>query len=201
MAKITRLKARAYLFEEESLIENLTQITFATNKELILNFQFKRSSNKLTPSKKFIGCTDGPDKFAKCSGLVNCPDNCILFAVKKPWLDGGYKDGLLTDKSIRNNITRLIDSWETLKKSKNKDSKAAEKSREEFKKKGEQVFWIGKDNVKEILKKTSVDKLSYYVDIKFLKDQKSSRLMTLGSKNMRYKTVNKDKKPLKTLDL
>ena len=101
MAKITRLKARAYLFEEESLIENLTQITFATNKELILNFQFKRSSNKLIPSKKFIGCTDGPDKFAKCSGLVNCPDNCILFAVKKPWLDGGYKDGLLTDKSIR----------------------------------------------------------------------------------------------------
>jgi len=48
---------------------------------------------------------------------------------------------------FRNNITRLIDSWETLKKSKNKDSKAAEKSREEFKKKGEQVFWIGKDNI------------------------------------------------------
>ena len=102
---------------------------------------------------------------------------------------------------FRNNITRLIDSWETLKKSKNKDSKAAEKSREEFKNKGEQAFWIGKDNIKEILKKTSLDKLSYYVDIKFLKDQKSSRLMTLGSKDMRYKTVNKDKKPLKTLDL
>jgi hypothetical protein len=102
---------------------------------------------------------------------------------------------------FRNNITRLIDSWETLKKSKNKDSKAADKSREEFKKKGEQVFWIGKDNIKEILKKTSLDKLSYYVDIKFLKDQKSSRLMTLGSKDMRYKTVNKDKKPLKSCNI
>ena len=70
---------------------------------------------------------------------------------------------------FRNNITRLIDSWETLKKSKNKDSKAADKSREEFKKKEEQVFWISKDNIKEILKKTSLDKLSYYVDIKLSK--------------------------------
>ncbi|XP_065676706.1 uncharacterized protein LOC136092415 [Hydra vulgaris] len=66
---------------------------------------------------------------------------------------------------------------------------------------GEQVFWIGKDNIKEILKKTSLDKLSYYVDIQFLKDQKSSRLMTLGSKDIRYKTVNKDKKPLKSCNI
>ena len=74
---------------------------FSTNEEIILYFKFKRSTDKITTTQKIIACAIGHDHIAKCSGLSNCPENCIQFAVKKPWIDGGYKDGILSDYSIR----------------------------------------------------------------------------------------------------
>ena len=82
MSKSTRLKTRAHLFKEEE-VKSLPEM-FLTNIEIILHFQFRRSMDKITPTQKIIACTIGHDHIAKCSGLSNCPENCILFAVKKP---------------------------------------------------------------------------------------------------------------------
>ena len=101
MSKSTGLKTTAYLFEEEELKESLPDIIFSTNEEIILFFQFKRPRNKITPTQKTIACTIGHDHVAKCYVLSNCPENCILFAVKKPWIDGGYKDGIMSNFSVR----------------------------------------------------------------------------------------------------
>ena len=101
MSKSTRLKNRAYLFKEEELKESLPEIMFSTNEEIIIHFQFKRSRNKITPTQKIIVCAIGHDHVAKCSGLSNCPKNCILFAVNKPWIDRGYKVWIMSDYSIR----------------------------------------------------------------------------------------------------
>nr|XP_047141515.1 uncharacterized protein LOC124816385 [Hydra vulgaris] len=139
MPRSTRLKTKAYLFEEEHFIENLPEIMFSTNKDINLYFQFRRSGDKIAPTKKLIACTIG-HQTAKCSGLGSCPKNCIMFAVKKPWIDGGYEDGILTDPFIRKHITDLINSRESLKKSKCKNSKEAGKARQDFKKKKEIRF-------------------------------------------------------------
>ena len=88
-----------YLFEEEDLKENHPEIIFSTNTDIIFYFQFRRSGVKITLTKKLINCTIG-SQTAKCSGLGSCPKNCIMFAIKKPWIDGGYKDGILTDPFI-----------------------------------------------------------------------------------------------------
>ena len=60
---------------------------FSTKVEIILHFQFRRSQDKLTPTQKIIAFTIGNDHIAKFSGHSNCPENYILFAVKKPRKD------------------------------------------------------------------------------------------------------------------
>ena len=134
MSKSIRLKTRAYLFEEEELKKSLPEIMFSTNEEIIFQFQFRRSRDKITPTQKIIACAIGHDHVAKCSGFSNCPENCILFTVKKPWIGGVYKMGCLTIvyKCNRKHITDLMTSWDSLKKSKNKNSKAAVTARQDF---------------------------------------------------------------------
>ncbi|XP_047141348.1 uncharacterized protein LOC124816271 [Hydra vulgaris] len=166
-----------------------TDMTVEETLEYILspenNYSQQRSGDKITPTKKLIACTIS-HQTAKCSGLGSCPENCIMFAVKKPWIDGGYEDKILTDPFIRKHITDLINSWESLKKSKCKNSKEAGKARQDFKKKGNKVFWIAKPNIQDILKKTSLNKVSYRTDMKFLRDQKARRKLTLGKKDKLY---------------
>jgi len=40
---------------------------------------------------------------AICTGSLSCSNDCMLFAVKKPWIKGGYKDGIIGDRKIRYN--------------------------------------------------------------------------------------------------
>ena len=54
------------------------------------------------PTKDIIACPKVTGKLdATCSGLEECPNNCILFGVKKSWLRGGYGLGLESDEVIR----------------------------------------------------------------------------------------------------
>ena len=86
----------------------------------------------------------------------------------------------------RKHTTDLINSWDSLKKIKNKYSKTAVEARQDFKKKGEKVFWIAEKNIQDILKKTSLNIDSYHTDMKFLRDQRNCRRMTLGKKDKQY---------------
>ena len=87
---------------------------------------------------------------------------------------------------LRKKITALIDNWENMKKSQSKKTKNAEKARKLFKKDGKKVLWIGKKNIRDILKKRNTDRDSFLSDMEFLKDQKKDRKMTLGGKDKEY---------------
>ena len=87
---------------------------------------------------------------------------------------------------LRKKITALIDNWENMKKSQSKKTKNAEKARKIFKKDGKKVLWIGKKNIRDILKKRNTDRDSFLSDMEFLKDQKKDRKMTLGGKDKEY---------------
>ena len=80
----------------------------------------------------------------------------------------------------------MIEKWENLKKSRSKITKVAEKARSEFKKDGKNVLWIGKANIKDILKKNITDRDEFLSDMEFLKDQKNDRKMTLGAKDRHF---------------
>ena len=100
MLKSARLKTRVYPFEEEELKKSLPEIMFSTNDEIILHFQFRRSRDKITPTQKIIARTIGDDCIAKFSGPSNCPENFILFLVKKPWVATDYKAGIMFDFKV-----------------------------------------------------------------------------------------------------
>ena len=86
----------------------------------------------------------------------------------------------------RKHITDLRNCWDSLKKSKNKYSKAAVTARQGLKEKGEKFFWIAVKSIQDILKKTSINMDSYYTDIKFLEHKKTCRKMTLAKKHKHY---------------
>lgn len=183
----TRAKSKPFLFEDSELKENISAVKFATKEEIILHYAYRRILQPKYPAKYIIGCSrSGPTGEAPCTGQSACPFNCILFSVKKPWIDGGYEKGIESDFIIRGMLEKLIKQWEDLKKSKSKITKNAEKSRKEFKKQSKKVLWFGKKNIREILKNTGRDKDEFLTDIEFLKDQKNSRKMTLGSKDKTY---------------
>ena len=80
----------------------------------------------------------------------------------------------------------VIEEWNRLKRDKNKTSKVTEKARKDFMKKGKTVFWIGRKNMREILKKRTMDKEYLKADLEFLRDQRTKRKMSLGSKDRAY---------------
>ena len=71
MSKSIRLKTRANPFEEDELKENLPEIMFSTNEEIILHFQFRSSRDKITPTKKINACAIQHIHLAKCSSFSN----------------------------------------------------------------------------------------------------------------------------------
>ena len=97
----------------------------------------------------------------------------------------------------------VIEEWNRLKRDKNKTSKVAEKARKDFMKKGKTVFWIGRKNMREILKKRTMDKEYLKADLEFLRDQRTKRKMSLGSKDRAYcKRIEKrDERKKRSLEL
>lgn len=113
--------------------------------------------------------------------------------------NGKLKVSLLFIKKIMT----VIEEWNRLKRDKNKTSKVAEKARKDFMKKGKTVFWIGRKNMREILKKRTMDKEYLKADLEFLRDQRTKRKMSLGSKDRAYcKRIEKrDERKKRSLEL
>ena len=71
--------------------------------------------NPKLPTKDINGCPrNGSIGKASCTGLEACSQGCILFGVKKPWVDGGYDKGIESDYVFSGVLQKLLKEWEGL---------------------------------------------------------------------------------------
>ena len=88
-----------FLFEDKGTLTDLPTGIFSNKEEIVLYHSYKVKVEKKS-SDDSISCYIKNNK-AKCTDQIECPNKCILFAVKKPWVDGGYSAGIESDKKIR----------------------------------------------------------------------------------------------------
>ena len=86
----------------------------------------------------------------------------------------------------------FIEEHKSVVKSKSKTTDASKKKRSDFLKDADKLFWIGRPDIKCILKKSSVSNEQYKKDVEFLKIQKKHReVACLGSVDSSYRITKK----------
>ena len=97
-SKKTRDKTKAPLFEDKVSLQELPTTRFAKKHEVIRYFHHRSHIERNLTLKK-ISCSLRYGS-AYCNGK-ECTKRCLLSEIKKPWISGGYEEGLITDQCIQ----------------------------------------------------------------------------------------------------
>ena len=146
--------------------------------------------------------------FRNCAGSKNSTvsknqvDSMVITQVIKYWTLAGYKDMLMKKQNITKKLDKEFGKYQTISKSRNKNTPLEVKKREEYLESILKIFDIASPDILEKLEKSRIlsidDECTRYrakkgytrktEDVSFLLDQRGDRKMVMGEADTSYKS-------------